>query len=84
MGAYDEVDLSFGIMVHGITYPDEAVEKDERNQLAIRLWNAQMRKGIINFPRPEECEIRRNIGAFEMKKFGEGNFSGLDEFKGGE
>ena len=24
MGAYDEVDLSFGIMVHGITYPDEA------------------------------------------------------------
>ena len=43
-----------------------------------------MRKGIINFPRPEECEIRRNIGVFEMKKFGEGNFSGLDEFKGGE
>ena len=28
MGAYDEVDLSFGIVVHGITYPDEAVEKD--------------------------------------------------------
>lgn len=84
MGAYDEVDLSFGIMLHGITYPDEAEREDEKGKMTVRLWNARMQKGKIKFPRPEECEIRRDIGPFEKKEFGAQNFSGLLEFEGGD
>lgn len=84
MGAYDNTDLSFGVMLHGITYPDEACKKEEKDRMTIRLWNAQMRQGVINFPRPEECTMFRDGGKLEMKKFGEDNFSGLKEFEGGE
>lgn len=82
-GYYDNMDLSFGIMVHGITYPDEAVREDEKGHMTTRLWNAQMKQGIIHFIEPEECEIRRILGTMEMKKFDENNFSGLAEFEGG-
>lgn len=82
-GYYDNMDLSFGIMVHGITYPDEAVREEEKGNMTTRLWNAQMKQGVIHFIKPEECEIRRILGPMEMKHFGEGNFSGLAEFEGG-
>ncbi|MFR4352772.1 MAG: type I-C CRISPR-associated protein Cas5c [Roseburia sp.] len=80
-GAYDDMDLSFGMMVHGITYPDEAVRDEERGHMTTRLWNATMRKGVIYFPTPEECEIRKIIRPVECKKFDETNFSGLKEFE---
>lgn len=82
-GAYDEMDLSFGIMLHGITYPDEAVRENEKGHMTTRLWNATMQKGIIYFPQPEECEIRRVIRPMEMKQFDRKNFSGSLEFEGG-
>ncbi len=83
-GEYDKTNLSFGIMVHGITYPDEAVREEEKGKMTVRLWNAQMEKGIIHFPRPEECEIRRILRSEKQKPFVPGkNFSGLDEFEGG-
>lgn len=83
-GIYDETNLSFGIMVHGITYPDEAVREDEKGKMTIRLWNAQMENGIIKFPRPEECDIRRIVHDEKQKIFNVGeNFIGLEEFKGG-
>lgn len=84
-GAYDEGNLSFGVMVHGITYPDEAVREEEKGKMTVRLWNAQMRQGRIHFPRPEECEIRRVIRDASEKQFEAGrNFSGLLEFQGGD
>lgn len=84
-GAYDEVNLSFGIMVHGITYPDEAVREEEKGKMTVRLWNAQMAKGIIRFPEPEECDIRRILHNVGQKSFVYGeNFAGLDEFEGGD
>lgn len=84
-GAYDGSNLSFGIMVHGITYPDEAIREEEKGKMSVRLWNAQMRKGIIHFPRPEECSIRRNLRKAETKTFGmDENFQGLKEFDGGD
>lgn len=84
-GAYDDTDLSFGIMVHGITYPDEAVREGEKGKMTVRLWNAQMKKGVIYFPRPEECEIRHVLRDAKQKEFiFEKNFRGLNEFEGGD
>ena len=84
-GAYDKTSLSFGIMVHGITYPDEAVREEEKGKMTVRLWNAQMVNGVIRFPRPEECGIRRILRDEKQKSFVSGkNFVGLDEFEGGD
>lgn len=83
--AYDNTNLSFGIMVHGITYPDEAVRDEEKGKMTVRLWNAQMVNGMIRFPRPEECEIRQILRDAEPKQFIlEKNFAGLKEFEGGD
>ena len=84
-GVYDKTSLSFGIMVHGITYPDEAVREEEKGKMTVRLWNAQMVNGVIRFPRPEECGIRRILRDEKQKSFVSGkNFVGLDEFEGGD
>ncbi len=66
-GAYDTIDkLGFGLMFHGFDYPDET-GKDE---LSSRFWNAVMRKGIIEFPRPEDCQVKRFLREMEAKPFG--------------
>lgn len=82
IGAYDNMDLSFGIMFHGITYPDEAYRKEEKGHMTIRLWNARMHKGVVNFPRAEECTLCRDGGKMEMKYFGKDNFSSIKEMEG--
>lgn len=84
-GAYDAIDLSFGIMVHGITYPDEAIREEEKGKMAVRLWNAQMKKGVIHFPRPEDCTIRKTLRDEKEKEFiFNKNFVGIEEFEGGD
>lgn len=83
-GFYDQNDMSFGIMIHGITYPDEAYNDETHGNMSVRLWTPVMKKGIIDFIRPEECEITRVIGERKEKEFEPGiNFSGLDEFEKG-
>ncbi|MGN0507464.1 MAG: type I-C CRISPR-associated protein Cas5c [Lachnospiraceae bacterium] len=80
-GEYDNVEeLSFGLMVHGITYPDEAVREEEKGKLTLRFWKPVMKKGVISFVEPEECEIRREIRQAQAKQFGDRSFSGLKEF----
>lgn len=84
-GVYDGSNMSFGVMLHGITYPDEAIREEEKGKMSVRLWNAQMKNGVIRFPRPEECNIRRCLKEsmqkdFEMDK----NFQGLKEFEGSD
>ena len=83
-GAYDEMpELAFGLMYHGITYADEAYSDETKNRMTVRFWYPTMKKGVITFPRPEECTItktgRENMA---IKPFGEdlGNFIGLREF----
>ncbi len=57
-GAYDNYgEITFGLMIHGFDYPDES-GKDE---LGIRFWYPKMIDGIVDFIKPEECEIRRKI-----------------------
>lgn len=63
---YDSIpELSFGLMFHGFDYPDET----GKNELCSRFWRATMHKGIINFPRPEDCEVRRFVRAMSRKEF---------------
>lgn len=83
-GAYDDLpELAFGLMVHGITYPDEAYSEDTQGKMTIRYWQPVMKKGIITFPRPEDCPLQRAVREMTMKPFGQehGNFSGLGEFE---
>jgi len=65
-GAYDEIDeLSFGLMFHGFDYPDETGV----DELHCRLWNATMNNGVLNFPRPEQCDVHRFVREMEPKDF---------------
>lgn len=67
-GAYDSIDeLSFGLMFHGFDYPDETGV----NELHGRFWNATLKNGILEFPRPADCSARRFIRKMIMKKFQE-------------
>ncbi|WP_114296216.1 type I-C CRISPR-associated protein Cas5c [Anaerobacterium chartisolvens] len=76
-GAYDNCpELSFGVMYHGISYPDET----GKNELTIRLWTPVMKNGVISLIRPEECTMLRTAGKQKAKSFSMGtNLSGYSE-----
>lgn len=86
-GAYDNCgSIPYGLMYHGITYADEAVKDEDKDMLTVRLWNPVLENGVIDFIRPEECTLKRHIRKMPIKPFGElyDNFTGLDEFVGGD
>lgn len=80
-GFYDNTpELDFGMMYHGITYPDEAYSDETKGKMSIRLWRAVMKNGVIDFIKPQEC-IHKTVREMEMKEFVKGeNFTGTDEF----
>lgn len=83
-GAYDDTPrLTFGLMYHGITYADEAYSEETAGAMTSRFWNPVMDRGIIRFPRPEDCPYHKHLGKMKIKPFGEElqNFSGLKEFE---
>ena len=68
--AYDDIlELSFGMMYHGITYADEAYSEETRGKMSVRLWQPVMRKGVISFIPPWDC-VHRTVREMNMKKFG--------------
>ena len=78
---YDNLpQLSFGVMVHGMIYADEAYSEETAGKMTVNLWRPVMENGIIKFVRPEDCPMHKPIKAMSMKSFGEGNFSGLREY----
>ena len=82
--AYDGTsELAFGLMYHGITYADEGYSDETREQMTANFWYPVMKKGIITFPRPEDCPCHKPLRKMGMKPFGEAhqNFSGLAEFE---
>lgn len=82
-GYYDDLSqLHFGVMYHGITYADEAYDDKTRGMMTVNLWRPVMERGIIQFPRPEECPMHKPIKEMRIKRFGEdlGNFSSLSKF----
>lgn len=68
-GFYDNIEeLSFGLMYHGITYPDEAYSEKTKGKMTVNFWNPIMKKGIIDYCLPSEC-IHKTVRNMEMKKF---------------
>ena len=63
-GYYDgEGELTYGLQFHSFEYPSESgVEK-----LSARFWQAKVREGIIEFPRPENCPHKREIGPMDYE-----------------
>jgi len=69
-GAYDRAgQLAFGLMYHGITYPDEAYSKETRDRMTINFWNPVMKNGVIDFLRPDQCPVHKPGHEMEMKMF---------------
>lgn len=67
-GAFDELDeVCYGLMFHGFDYPGET-GKDE---MVTRFWRPVMKKGIIEFDRPENCPVHKFVRPMHAKIFGE-------------
>lgn len=82
-GAYDDLArMDFGLMYHGITYADEAYDEATQNSMTARFWRPVMERGVVRFPRPQECPYSKFLRSMQIKPFGEEleNFSGLKEF----
>lgn len=60
-----EGDIHFGTMFHGFNYPDET----GINELSVRLWQPVMRKGVVEFIKPNECIRVKSIGERSSKHF---------------
>ncbi|MGM9681012.1 MAG: type I-C CRISPR-associated protein Cas5c [Eubacteriales bacterium] len=84
-GYYDDIpELAFGLMLHGITYPDEAYSEETRGKMTVRFWRPVMKNGVIEFLPPQDCPVVRTVrDGMEMKPFGKErkNFTGLSEFE---
>jgi CRISPR-associated protein Cas5d len=66
-GAYNKIDeLAFGLMFHSFAYPDET----GGDNLESLFWQATLKNGILQFPRPEDCAVRRVVRPMSIKPFG--------------
>lgn len=77
-GSYDDIsEIGFGIQFHSFIYPDEMELNDASyRSLTANLWSPVMQHGVVEFPRPSECMIQREIYKSDMKSFSPGkNFS---------
>ncbi len=71
-GAYDGVEeMGFGLMYHGITYADEAYSEKTQGCMTANFWYPVMRKGVVDFCRPEDCPLHKLIRPMSMKVFPE-------------
>ncbi|MBE5965908.1 MAG: type I-C CRISPR-associated protein Cas5 [Lachnospiraceae bacterium] len=76
---YDGKKISFGIMFHSFTYPDEALEKDSENVLISNFTDIKMDNGQINFVRPEECQIHHTLRKYGYKSFSKETMTSVEE-----
>jgi CRISPR-associated protein Cas5d len=68
-GDYDgKGELGFGLMFHSFDYPDETGV----NTLRSNFWCPQMVDGVIRFPRPDECAVKKEVREMLPKSFGLG------------
>lgn len=65
-GEYDSGgELAYGLMFHGFDYPDETGD----GKLHARFWRPTMKDGVIGFPRPEDCAVRKFVRDMATKQF---------------
>lgn len=63
-GFYDNYgELALNLMFHGFDYPDET----GTNEFSARFWQPKMRNGIIDFIRPEQCNVRKLVRQMKPK-----------------
>jgi CRISPR-associated protein Cas5d len=76
-GYYDNYgEMEFGLQFHSFSYPDDNGE----DKLYARFWRPKMVNGVIDFCKPEECSVIKELHNMKMKSFIKGiNFSGLQE-----
>ena len=55
-------------MFHSFAYPDET----GIDELHSNFWQATLKNGLLEFPRPEECLISRFVRPMSIKEFGVG------------
>lgn len=73
-GAYDRIpEMAFGVMYHGITYPDEAYDEATSGKMTVNLWYPVMKNGVITFCKPQACPVHRTVRDMRVKSFGQGN-----------
>lgn len=62
-GEYDGCgELAYGLMFHGFDYPDEnGPDKDGKTRLHSRFWRPVIVDGVVIFPRPENCTVRKVV-----------------------
>lgn len=80
-GAYDSAgEVGYGLMFHGFDYPDETGMNESREgELQARFWRPTMRDGVVRFPRPEDCTVRKFVRAMTAKLFvKDKNLMGVD------
>lgn len=72
-GAYDNTgNLAYGHVYHGITYADEAINDEDKNNITVRFWDPILRDGVLTYPRPEQCVDKRIVKPGVVKQFGRG------------
>lgn len=59
--------ISMGIMFHSFTYPGESTTKC--NRLISNFSSVTLKNGEVKFLRPEECEIRHDLGNYSIRDF---------------
>jgi len=75
-GFYDDYgELELGVQFHGFDYPDET----GKEEFGVRLWHAKMENGLITFPMPNECQMKRVIRKMKMKEFNGFNFVQIEQ-----
>ncbi len=75
---YDGKKISFGIMFHSFSYPDEAVNNNE-SELISNFTDIKMDHGKIDFVRPEECQIHHSLRSYSFKPFTRENMTFAEE-----
>ena len=77
LGDFDQVpELSFGLMFHSFSYPDET----GANELRSQFWHPVMKHGIITFPNPGKCPVSKTVRPMKAKIFEQGkNFCSVVE-----
>ncbi len=65
-GAYDGSDRTFDIMFHGFDYADETGD----DSLRARFWYPEMRDGIVDFIRPDQCPLSKHIKNYTPRRVG--------------
>lgn len=76
---YNESKISFGIMFHSFLYPDEKVDSTNESVLISSFTDVLMSQGVIQFIRPEECQIHHSLRSYSFKPFSRENMKFVEE-----